>query len=159
MNHQQAKLAPTISIRWLIRKDLPAVMAIEGMSFVLPWTEDDFHRCLCTRNCIGMVAVTNDLVTGYMIYALHKTRIEVLNFAVHPDFRRMGIGGRMVEKLKWKSRGTGHVRTITLVVSERNLRAQMFFRSHGFRAIEVIRDRDAGDQYLMGWNAETVVAN
>ena len=71
-----------VHIRWMIRRDMPEVLAIEGESFEFPWLEDDFIRCLRQRNCIGMVAEHEDRVVGFMIYELHKTRIHVLNFAV-----------------------------------------------------------------------------
>ncbi|MDA8746115.1 ribosomal-protein-alanine N-acetyltransferase RimI, partial [Rubripirellula amarantea] len=57
-----------VHIRWMIRRDMPAVLAIENKSFEFSWTEEDFIRCLRQRNCIGMVAEENDQVVGFMIY-------------------------------------------------------------------------------------------
>ena len=68
----------------MIRRDMPEVMRTERASFEYSWTEDDFLRCLRQRNCIGMVAERGDSIIGFMIYELHKTRLHVLNFAVHP---------------------------------------------------------------------------
>ena len=45
-----------VHIRWMIRRDMADVLAIENASFEFPWLEDDFIRCLRQRNCIGMVA-------------------------------------------------------------------------------------------------------
>jgi GNAT superfamily N-acetyltransferase len=86
----------------MIRRDMPDVMGIELASFEYAWTEDDFLRCLRQRNCIGMVAERGDSVIGFMIYELHRTRLHLLNFAVHPGARRTGIGGLMVHKLIYK---------------------------------------------------------
>ncbi len=140
-----------VHIRWMIRRDMSDVLRIESESFEFPWAEDDFVRCLRQRNCIGMVAEYDDRVVGFMIYELHKNRLHVLNFAVHPDFRRHGVGGQMVAKLisKLSSKRRTH---ILLEVRETNLRAQQFFRSLNFRAISVLRDfyEDATeDAYLM----------
>ena len=88
-----------VHIRWMIRRDMPEVLAMEGESFEFPWLEDDFIRCLRQRNCIGMVAEHEDRVVGFMIYELHKTRIHVLNFAVADEYRRRGVGSQMVAKL------------------------------------------------------------
>jgi GNAT superfamily N-acetyltransferase len=88
-----------VHIRWMIRRDMPSVLAIESNSFEFPWTEEEFIRCLRQRDCIGMVAERNEEVVGFMIYELHKTRIHVLSFAVHPEFRREGVGKAMTEKL------------------------------------------------------------
>ena len=81
-----------VHIRWMIRRDMPEVLEIERQSFEFPWFEEDFIRCLRGRNCIGMVAEHAERVVGFMIYALHKTRLHILNFAVAADVRRRGIG-------------------------------------------------------------------
>jgi ribosomal-protein-alanine N-acetyltransferase len=135
----------TPHIRWMIRRDMPSVLAIESQSFEYSWTEDDFIRCLRQRNCIGMVAEQDDRIVGFMIYKLHKNRLHVLNFAVAAEYRRQGIGAAMVTKLASKL-STGRRDSIGLEVSEANLPGQLFFKSQGFRAVSVIRDfYDNGD--------------
>ncbi|MCE9563974.1 MAG: ribosomal protein S18-alanine N-acetyltransferase [Planctomycetes bacterium] len=140
-----------IHIRWMIRRDMPEVMRAERASFEYSWTEDDFLRCLRQRNCIGMVVEQGDRIGGFMIYELHKTRLHLLNFAVHPSVRRTGLGKLMVGKLVYKM--TSHRRQkITLAVRERNLAAQMFFRAHGFQATRMLQNyyEDSGeDAYQM----------
>jgi ribosomal-protein-alanine N-acetyltransferase len=138
-------------IRWMIRRDMPEVLAIEAASFEFPWLEDDFIRCLRQQNCIGMVAEHDDRVVGFMIYELNKNRIQILNFAVLPEMRRHGVGTQMARKLisKLSARRRTH---LLLEVRETNLMAQLFFRQCGLRAISVLRDHyeDAPeDAYLM----------
>lgn len=140
-----------VHIRWMIRRDMPEVLQTEQDSFEFAWTEEDFLRCLRQRNCIGMVAEQGEKVVGFMIYELHKAKLHILNFAVHPHYRRHGIGAQMVAKLI--SKLSSHRRTrITLEVRETNLAAQLFFRSQGFRAVRVLRSfyEDSGeDAFLM----------
>lgn len=147
----QQKELVRVHIRWMIRRDMPDVLRTEHQSFEYAWTEDDFLRCLRQRNCIGMVAEHNDRIVGFMIYELHKNRLHVLNFAVAPSYRRSGIGAQMVGKLIGKL--SSHRRTkITLAVRERNLPAQVFFRTQDFRALRVLRNyyEDSGeDAFLM----------
>lgn len=158
-----------VHIRWMIRRDMPDVLRAEQQSFEYAWTEDDFLRCLRQRNCIGMVAEYNDRIVGFMIYELHKNRLHVLNFAVAPAFRRAGIGGQMVGKLVGKL--VSHRRAkITLAVRERNLDAQLFFRTQDFRATRVLRNyyEDSGEdafqmEYRLGgaeeWDEPTGAVN
>src|SRR5437660_8910989 len=114
-----------VHIRWMIRRDMPEVLLAEQESFEYAWTEEDFLKCLRQRNCIGMVAEHSEKVVGFMIYELHKQKLHVLNFAVHPQFRRIAIGRQMVDKLVGKL--SSHRRTkITLAVRETNLTAQLF---------------------------------
>jgi ribosomal-protein-alanine N-acetyltransferase len=140
-----------VHIRWMIRRDMAEVLQIEKQSFEFPWLEEDFIRCLRQRNCIGMVAEVSEQVVGFMIYELHRSRLHILNFAVHENFRRRGVGTQMAQKLMGKLTMDRRNR-ILLEVRERNLPAQLFFRSTGFRAISVLRDfyeDSPEDAYLM----------
>jgi [ribosomal protein S18]-alanine N-acetyltransferase len=134
-------------IRWMIRRDIKDVLAIESASFGYPWPEDEFIRCLRQRNCIGMVAEHESRVVGYMIYTLEKTRIDLLNLAVHPDYRRRGVGLQMIAKLKGKLSRNRRTR-LTLRCTESSLDAQLFFRSQGLRAVGVDRC------FYEDWNGE-----
>ncbi len=87
--HSKQGLA--VHIRWMIRRDMADVLEIENSSFEFPWFEEDFIRCLRQRNCIGMVAEYDEHIVGFMIYELHKSRLHILNFAVHPDFLKSGV--------------------------------------------------------------------
>jgi ribosomal-protein-alanine N-acetyltransferase len=86
-----------------------------------------------------------------MIYELHKNKLHILNFAVCPSHRRIGIGRQMIAKLIGKL--SSHRRTrITLAVRETNLTAQLFFQKQEFKAVKVLRNyyEDSGeDAYLM----------
>lgn len=137
--HSDQKQAVRVHIRWMIRRDMPEVLGVEGESFEFPWLEEDFIRCLRQRNCIGMVAEHEDQVVGFMVYELHKNRIHILNFAVSSEFRRLGVGSQMVDKLVAKLSSQRRSR-ILLEVRETNLPAQIFFRENGFRAVSVLKD-------------------
>ena len=128
-----------VQLRWMIRRDMPEVLAIENASFPIPWTEEEFIDCLKQRNCIGMVAEHDERIAGVMIYELLKSKLHVLNFAVHPHFRRQQIGSQMVDKLI--SKLSQQRRTeIVLEVRERNLAAQLFFQRCGFWSTGIIRE-------------------
>ena len=147
--HEKQRLG--VHIRWMIRRDMTEVLNIESSSFEFPWSEEDFIRCLRQRNCIGMVAEQDERVVGFMIYELHKSRLHIINFSVHQDFRRRGIGTQMTDKLIGK---LSHQRRdrISLEVRETNLSAQLFFRAGGFRAVSVLRDfyeDTTEDAYMM----------
>lgn len=142
------------NIRWLIRKDMPSVMKIERESFDFPWTEDDFIRSLRQRNVIGMVVEHLEVVVGFMIYELRPNSISLWSIAVHPEFRRVGLGRALIEKLFTKT--TGKRNKIVLECRERNVGAQLFLRDQGFLAIGVLREfypETNEDAYLFTWHA------
>lgn len=129
-----------LSIRWMIRRDMPEVLEIEAASCEFPWGDEEFVRCLRERNCIGMVATPfddDDQLLGYILYEIQPTRLELLNFAVHPDHRRQGVGryliAKMIAKLTHRRR-----KMIETYVRESNLPALKFFRAIGFRAAGIV---------------------
>lgn len=147
-----------LHIRWMIRRDMPEVVAIEEDSFEFPWTEADFLLCLRQRNCIGMVVEDvrassgtiegSGPLVGFMVYELYRATIHVLAFAVHPAYRRRGVGSAMAAKLKEKIR----YNRVQCELRETNLVGQLFFQAQGFRAVSVLRDfyeDTSEDAYLM----------
>lgn len=131
-----------VHIRWMIRRDMPELLAIEQASFPVPWVEEDFITVLRNRNCIGMVAAgsaPHEPILGYMIYELQKTALNLFTMAVHPDHRRRYIGRQMIYKLQ--SKLNSHRRThLTMEVSEQNLDGQRFLKAMGFKATHVVKD-------------------
>ncbi len=126
-----------VKIESFQKGDCAAVLGIENDSFDHPWTRKDFLGVLTERNCNGMVAACKRkgkrVVVGYMIYELHRDRIDLWSIAVANDYRRRAVGTQLIGKLRSKlSPGRRH--SLTLQVREANLSGQLFFRGHLFRA-------------------------
>ena len=138
-----------VHIRWMIRRDMPQVLSIEMACFGSPWNEEDFIKCLRQRNCIGMVAEADEEVIGFMIYELHKKRLDLLDFAVHPLHHRKGVGTAMIEKLRGKL-SFERRRRLVMPVCESNLNAQLFCKAMGLKAVDVHREYfgDGQDAYI-----------
>lgn len=143
-------LKTDIQTRWMIKADYETVLDIERQSFADPWTLDDMLQALRQRNCIGVVAEANDVVVGYMIYELHKRNITILNMAVEPELRRMGIGKQMIDRMKDKL--SQQRRTALYAdIGDDNLTGQLFFAAQGFRAIQIVREQYQRDAYRFRW--------
>lgn len=142
---------PSYYVRWMIRRDMEAVAEMEAATFAHPWTEKEFQDCLRRQNAIGLVVEFDGEIVGYVIYELHKWHVNVINFVVHPDCKRNGIGVIILAKLKQKLSAERRNR-ITLDISETNLSGQLFFKAQGFVATRVIANRyDVSDEaaYVM----------
>ena len=138
LREMENKEQATINVRWMIRRDMPAVVDIESRSFESAWVEEDFIQCLRNRSCVGMVAETEDYrIVGYMIYELAANRLELVNFAVDVDFRRQGIGSQMLQVLQ-KKLSRNRRTCLSLVIRESNLAGQLFFKANGFLATNVV---------------------
>ncbi len=139
-----------VHIRWMIQRDHPEVLDIERKSFDLPWSLENFRDCMRSRNCIGTVAEKGNMVLGYMLHESNPHSLRVLNFAVHPHFRRHGVGRQLVQKLKSKIYAGGSRQRINLLVFEENLEAQLFWKAQGFQWVQTRKLWDI-DCYLMRW--------
>lgn len=127
--------SPRVHVRWLVRRDLPAVLNIERHAFEFPWTQEVFEDTLRARNVIGLVACAgpDDYVAGFVVYELAATRISLLNLAVDPLVRRQGVGRALIERMQSKLSPTaGKRQRLELIVRESNVVAQLFFKAHGF---------------------------
>ena len=82
---------------------MPDVLDIDSRSHDQSWGEEKFLETLRRRNTIGLVAFDGNLdVIGFAVYELLKDRIDILRLAVHPLYRREGVGTEMVTKLMSK---------------------------------------------------------
>ncbi len=163
MTVKSKELKLPVQIRWLIRRDMGDVLRIERDCFEFSWSEEDFLTCLRQRNCIGMVAEHDQQIVGFMIYELHKSRLNILNFAVAAETRRQKVGTQMAQKLVDKL-SQQRRNEILLEVRETNLGAQLFFREHGFRAVSILKghyDDTTEDAYVLRYrldeNANTLL--
>lgn len=141
INSVPNSLASKLVIRFMIRSDLPEVVAIEQQVFDFPWTEKEFIGTLRSRNSIGMVVEHSQSrrVLGFCVYELAKNTIEIMTLAVMVEWQRKGVGALIVEQLIAKLSPERRTR-ILACVREWNLGAHLFFARQGFKATGVLRD-------------------
>jgi len=125
-----------IEIRTANTGDLGPMVAIEKYSFAEPWARKDFSSCMRRLNIQCKVVIVDDQVVGYVMYTSHLTHNEIINFAIHWEFRRQGVGTQVIDYLVARLKGTS---LLSFVVSEYNLEAQLFLKECGFRCITVIK--------------------
>lgn len=119
------------NIRWLIRRDWPEVSAIEGASFQEPWDKEKFHSLLNERNIVGMIAEVSNKVVGFFIYELHKQHLNLLIMAVHPAYRRQGIGDQMMGRLISKLSPGRRTELVVLLPESCAKATRPFFEKYG----------------------------
>ena len=145
---QSACAEAGVDIRWQIRKDVGQCLAIDAATLDPSWCETDFLDCLRENNCIAMVAIRCERVVGFMVYALHRTSLNVLRFAVDPACQRQGIGTAMVARLIDKLNRQRRTR-IEIDVPDHLLPMHCFLREMGFVATP-----SAEDCYRFEWSLD-----
>ena len=132
----------TLLIEPMRREDLPEVLAIELVSFALPWTEEMFEHELArediSRTLVARLvdAGTPPPICGYICVWLVAEEMHVNNIAVSPRWRRRGIGGALLEAALEQGRLRG-ARRAFLEVRASNQAAQELYRQFGFEPAAV----------------------
>ena len=109
-------------------EDAPALVEIEMQSFSRPrWRAADFLSYRC------MVAQCGARIAGFIVVreTFHgdtdsRAEYEILNIAVHPDFRKRGVATALLKNEL--ASGANYV----LEVRESNVPAQTLYRKLGF---------------------------
>ena len=78
---------------------LPEVVEIERASCTMPWSESLFYNEIQNPRSIPKVARRNDQVIGYVCANRIMDEGHILNLAVHPDYRKLGIATALVEDM------------------------------------------------------------
>jgi ribosomal-protein-alanine N-acetyltransferase len=149
----EAHGAEAISLRSFRQSDLPAVLEIEQASFLAPWTGEVFFQELRNPHSRLLVADKAGGVVGYLCRWVVVDEGQILRVAVHPNYRRCGIGKALLQETlsELKQRGTF---SISLEVRRGNSPAIVLYRKFGFRKV-AIRPR----YYENGEDALLMVCN
>ena len=115
--------------------DLPAVHDIERASFSTPWPDDAYRAEIQTnRLATYLVARSGETLVGFAGIWLMVDEAHITTFAVHPDWRRQGIGERLLLTLLDVSLAR-HAREATLEVRLSNVAARRLYEKYGFRPV------------------------
>ena len=134
----------TLQIRRMKLEDVPAVHEIDMLSFTLPWPERSF-RFELTENPVSRcwVAEMDEKIAAMLVLWLIVDEAHVATIAVHPDFRRQGIGEKTLLHSLRAARAEG-ARRAFLEVRAGTEAAQCMYRKYGFEVVGV-RPRDYKD--------------
>ncbi|HEX2979340.1 MAG TPA: ribosomal protein S18-alanine N-acetyltransferase, partial [Anaerolineaceae bacterium] len=122
--------------------DIPAVHAIDVVSFSLPWTERSY-RFELTENPSSMVWVAeleqNDgsrkIVASVTVWLIID-EAHIGSISVHPDFRQQGIARQLLANTLIEAAEHGAIQS-TLEVRRSNLAAQGLYRQFGFTTVAI----------------------
>ena len=97
---EQAIIDPgEITFRRLTYGDLPAVLSIERRSFPAPWSLAMFVLEVSKPAGVCLAAISGGEIVGYLVCSRYADVLHLMNVAVDPDRRRLGIAARMVERI------------------------------------------------------------
>jgi [ribosomal protein S18]-alanine N-acetyltransferase len=123
-----------IHIRDATARDLPRIMEIERLAFPAPWTLASFERELTLPFSRIMLAIPENgkgVTTGFLCRWLIADECHILNIAVHPESRRLGVASILMRESINEAKSTG-TNVVTLEVRRSNLPARQLYRKFEF---------------------------
>ena len=131
-----------VYLRPMRMEDVEQVYAIDVLSFAMPWTERSYRFELTENPAAGLwVAEVMDETGSPHLVGIIATwfiidEVHVANIAVHPDYRRLGIGRKLLAHALLHSAYKG-ANTAMLEVRRTNLGAQGLYKKFGFVEVGV----------------------
>lgn len=116
-------------------EDLDEVLAIERVSFSMPWSRGAFlYEMQQNRVARCWVMHEDGRVLGYLCLWEIAEELHITNIAVHPTCRRQGIGRELLRGVLDDARQR-KLRLVVLEVRPSNTEARTLYETFGFRII------------------------
>ena len=110
------------------------IAELERICFSDPWSEKSIATELDSRLSLWLVAMDGEKVAGYVGSQSVLGETDMMNIAVSPDYRRQGIGEKLVVELIQKLTEKGN-HSLTLEVRASNDPAQKLYEKLGFEQV------------------------
>lgn len=114
---------------------VPQVAALEKLCFSDPWSENSVaSECTNPLSC-WLVAMDGEQLAGYIGSQTVCGETDMMNVAVHPDYRRRRIGERLILSLVEVLKSEKESHSLTLEVRASNVPARALYEKLGFGQI------------------------
>ena len=123
-----------ITVRFAEKKDVKAIADIEAECFTTPETENTVRDVIENEVYEAFVAENDGVIVGHTITMTTCGDTDILSIAVKPEYRRFGIGDRLMENL-FESAEKNNVENIFLEVRRSNIPAISLYEKNGFEKI------------------------
>ena len=115
----------------MLASHIPQIAELEKMCFHDPWSESSISSELNNRLSLWLVAVENDRVVGYVGSQTVLGETDMMNIAVHPEFRKQGVATTLINNLICALNRQGS-RSLMLEVRCSNAAAISVYENLGF---------------------------
>lgn len=143
-------------VRLAEERDIIPMAEMDILCFSAPWSEESFRKEI-TENHLAfyIVAEISGRMVGYAGLWGIVDEGHITNVAVHPDFRRKGIGEALITVLLSHTRENG-ILSHTLEVRASNEAAISLYSKFGFEPAGLRKKyyEDNGEDAIIMWRTE-----
>lgn len=115
---------------------IDAIHAIESICQSAPWSKRSFENEITNPQSVFRVAIESGEVVGFAGLWMIVDEAHIINVAVKPEKRRLGIGKRLIEEILRLAKERGSV-CATLEVRKSNVGAVELYKGFGFEEVAV----------------------
>ena len=112
------------------------IAELEKCCFNDPWSENSISSELNNRLSCWLVALESDVVIGYVGSQTVLGETDMMNIAVHPDYRNQGVAKNLIQTLMDTLSGQGS-HSLMLEVRQSNEPAKNLYASLGFETVGI----------------------
>ena len=121
------------------KADIPKLIELEKLCFPDPWTEDIFEDEMNNPLVTYHLYFNGDEIIGYIGFLVVADECQINNVAVHPDYRRRGLGREMVDCIIRQTEEQG-IKFWLLEVRAKNEAAIGLYEDFGFIKVGMRRN-------------------
>ena len=112
------------------------IAELEKRCFNDPWSENSIASELNNRLSCWLVALEGDVVIGYVGSQTVLGETDMMNIAVHTDYRNQGVAKNLIQTLMDTLSGQGS-HSLMLEVRQSNEPARNLYASLGFETVGI----------------------
>lgn len=107
------------------------ILEIENSSFPVPWSARAFEGEINKSISNLWAIISEQRLLAYICFWMFDKEIHILNFAVHPQKRNLGLGKLLLENII-EAGTAGGIEKIWLEVRQSNIPALSIYKKYGF---------------------------
>lgn len=123
-----------ITVQPMREAHLPEILEIERVSFTTAWSENSFRNEIQNPYTLSLVAIREGAVVGYICANCRFGEGHILNLAIHPSARRMGLAKHLI-RISLDYMKENNCLFVYLEVRVSNIAARKVYQGLGFQEI------------------------
>ena len=124
------------SFKKITLDEIESVAQLELESSKNPWSKKQLSESISNPNNLGYLLLVQSKIIGYIIAMPSLDSADILNIAIHKDFKRKGYGSSLIDHLSMNLKQRD-IKTLFLEVRKGNFAAIALYLSLGFEEISI----------------------